>query len=50
MWGESAIVVGSPESLYRVGDEEIEFFLDHPATAEERDWKEIKKQAGLPTC
>lgn len=44
-WGENALVVGSPP-VYNARDE-IEFFLDHPATAEGRDWKAVKRLAGL---
>ena len=41
-WGESARVLGG----YNASDD-IQTFLDHPATWEERDWGAVKKQAGL---
>lgn len=48
MWfifGEDATVL-SGESHY-AGSHELDFFIDHPATAAERDWYEIKRLAGL---
>jgi hypothetical protein len=43
MWGEDALVVGGDYA----GSSEIDFFIENPATPEERDWKAIKKEAGL---
>jgi hypothetical protein len=48
MWhtfGEDASVLGG-EPHY-AGYHELDFFIDHPATAAERDWKEIERLAGL---
>ena len=48
MWftfGEDASVL-SGEPHY-AGSHELEFFIDHPANAAERDWYEIKRLAGL---
>jgi len=48
MWftfGEDASVLGG-EPHY-AGSHELDFFIDHPATAVERDWKEIERLAGL---
>ena len=47
MWytfGEDAVVQG--ETIY-VGSRELDFFIGHPATAEERDWQAVKKLAGI---
>lgn len=47
MWhtfGEDAVVQG--ETTY-VGSRELDFFIEHPATAEERDWQAVKKLAGI---
>ena len=47
MWytfGEDAVVQG--ETIY-VGSRELDFFVEHPATAEERDWQAVKKLAGI---
>ena len=44
MFGEDAVVIGGD---YYAGCGELDFFIDNTATAEERDWKAIKKQAGL---
>nr|MDO8080179.1 hypothetical protein [Candidatus Freyarchaeota archaeon] len=46
MWhnfGEDATVLGGDYS----GGSELDFFIDHPATPEERDWKSIEKKAGI---
>ncbi|MEW6211137.1 MAG: hypothetical protein AB1631_22420 [Acidobacteriota bacterium] len=43
MWGEDAIVIGGSYA----GSHELDFFISKPATPEERDWKAIKKQAGI---
>ena len=45
MFGEDASVLGG-EPHY-TGSHELDFFIDHPATAAERDWREIKRLAGL---
>jgi hypothetical protein len=44
MFGEDAVVIGG-ESYS--GCDELDFFISNPATAEERDWKAIKRQAGI---
>jgi hypothetical protein len=47
MWyafGEDAVVLG--ETVY-VGSRELDFFIEHPATAEERDWQAVKRLAGI---
>lgn len=48
-FGEHAVVRGPGDPGPRVYDscDEVESFLDHPATAEERDWKAILIRAGL---
>jgi hypothetical protein len=44
-FGEDACVVqGGP---HYAGSHELDFFIEHPATAEERDWKAVEKLAGL---
>ncbi len=43
MFGEDAVVLGG--DYY--GNSELDFFIDHPATSEERNWKAIKKKAGI---
>ena len=42
-FGEDAMVVGGDYSGYS----ELDFFIDHPATKEERDWQSIEKAAGI---
>lgn len=42
-FGEDAIVIGGKYA----GASELDHFIDHPATAEERDWVAIRRQAGL---
>jgi hypothetical protein len=42
-FGEDAVVLGGNYS----GCSELDFFIDHPATPEERDWQAIKKEAGI---
>ena len=47
MWhafGEDAVVRG--ETVY-VGSRELDFFVEHTATAEERDWQAVKRVAGI---
>ena len=48
MWhtfGEDAAVLdGAPQYA---GSHELDYFVEHPATPEERDWQAIKKLAGL---
>jgi hypothetical protein len=39
-FGEDATVIGGDERY--AGSHELDFFIAHPATAEERDWKAIK--------
>jgi hypothetical protein len=44
-FGEDASVIqGEP---HYAGSQELDFFIEHPATAEERDWKAVEKLAGL---
>ena len=48
MWhafGEDASVLGG-EPHY-AGSHELDFFIDHPADAAERDWQEVKRLAAL---
>lgn len=45
LFGEDASVVGG-EPHY-AGSHELDFFIDHPANAAERDWQEVKRLAGL---
>ena len=45
MFGEDASVVGG-EPHY-AGSHELDYFIEHPATSEERDWQAIKELAGL---
>jgi hypothetical protein len=48
MWytfGEDASVIqGEP---HYAGSHELDFFIEHPARPEERDWQAVKKLAGL---
>jgi hypothetical protein len=45
MFGQDASVLdGEP---HYAGSHELDYFIEHPATAEERDWQAIKKLAGL---
>ena len=46
MWftfGEDVVVIGEGYS----GSSELDFFINNPATSDERDWLVIKKLAGL---
>jgi hypothetical protein len=45
LFGEDASVVGG-EPHY-AGSHELDYFIGHPATGEERDWQAIKVLAGL---
>lgn len=45
-FGEDASVLGSDP--HYAGSHELDYFIDHPATSEQRDWKAIKRLAGLP--
>ena len=45
MFGEDAAVL-SDEPHY-AGSHELDYFIEHPATAEERDWQAIKRVAGI---
>ena len=45
MFGQDASVVGG-EPHY-AGSHELDYFIEHPATGEERDWQAIKSLAGL---
>jgi hypothetical protein len=44
-FGEDASVLGG-EPHY-AGSHELDYFIEHPATREERDWQAIKKLAGI---
>lgn len=44
MFGEDAVVTGDQ---YFAGSHELDFFIKNVATKEERDWKAIKRQAGI---
>jgi hypothetical protein len=44
IFGEDAVVQGEP---HYVGSHELDFFIEHPATAEERDWPAIMRLAGI---
>ena len=48
MWytfGEDASVIqGEP---HYAGSHELDFFVEHTATAEERDWQAVKRLAGI---
>jgi len=43
MFGEDAGVIGG----HYFGSDELDFFLDNPASAEELDWKSVLIDAGL---
>lgn len=43
MFGEDAVVLGGDYH----GSSELDFFIEHPATPEERDWQSIKRKAGI---
>jgi hypothetical protein len=45
IFGEDALVLGG-EPHY-AGSHELDYFIEHPATAGERDWQAIKKLAGI---
>ena len=48
MWhtfGEDASVLGG-EPHY-AGSHELDFFIEHPARPEERDWQAVKRLAGI---
>jgi hypothetical protein len=45
MFGQDASVLGG-EPHY-AGSHELDYFIEHPAAAEERDWQLIKRLAGL---
>ena len=44
-FGEDAVVLGGGRRY--AGSHELDFFVARPANAEERDWKAIKRLAGL---
>lgn len=46
MFGQDATVHGDGNPHY-AGSHELDYFIDHPATREERDWQEIKRLAGI---
>lgn len=45
MFGDDASVLGS-EPHY-AGSHDLDYFIEHPATAGERNWQEIKRLAGI---
>jgi hypothetical protein len=44
-FGEDASVIGGEERY--AGSHELDFFIAHPATTQERDWKAIKQLARI---
>jgi hypothetical protein len=46
LFGESAQVVGGVAGEAYSGRDELDFFIAHPATDEERDWQAVARQAG----
>ncbi len=42
-FGEDALVIGGEYT----GSSELDSFIDHPASDEERDWQAIKTRAGI---
>ena len=44
MFGEGAVVLGGK---HYAGSDELDFFINNPATGDERDWKAIKRLAGI---
>ena len=42
-FGEAAVVLGGD---YKASSE-LDFFIDNPATPEQRDWQAVKAQAGI---
>ena len=44
IFGEDALVTGGEERY--AGSHELDYFIAHPATEDERDWQAIKKPAG----
>ena len=45
LFGEDASVIhGDP---HYAGSHELDFFIEHPATPDERDWQAIKRQADI---
>jgi hypothetical protein len=46
-WGENALVYGEAGAILYNARDEVDRFVDNPATPDERDWKAIKKRAGL---
>jgi hypothetical protein len=45
VFGEDATVIGG-ETRY-AGSHELDFFISHPATVEERDWKSVERLANI---
>jgi hypothetical protein len=45
-FGEDASVLGGGEPHY-AGSHEPDYFIEHPATAGERDWRAIEILAGI---
>ena len=48
MWhtfGEDASVLG--DEPHYAGSHELDYFVEHPATSEERDWQAVKRLAGI---
>ena len=45
IFGEDAsVLAGEP---HYAGSHELDYFIEHPATAEERDWQAIQRLAGI---
>lgn len=45
IFGEDALVTGGEERY--TASHELDYFIAHPATEEERDWQAVKKGAGI---
>ena len=45
IFGEDAAVIGGDERY--AGSHELDYFIAHPATDDERDWQAFKKPAGI---
>src|ERR687888_403961 len=44
IFGEDALVTGGEQSY--AGSHELDYFIAHPATEDERDWQALKNPAG----
>ena len=45
VFGEDALVTGGEE--HYTASHELDYFIAHPATDDERDWQAVKKDAGI---